>query len=87
MKRKGDRSPATRPTRKAAAGYEEAFRALCQNAIDEYAAGIDAETDEYLRVNLAIPGARRGVPHWRRWLIDRRVISELDYWARTGQAF
>lgn len=65
--------------------YEQAFRALCQNAIDEYAAGIDYETDEYLRVNRAIPEARRGVPQWRRILIDRRVIGELDYWALTGQ--
>lgn len=65
--------------------YEQAFRALCQNAIDEYAAGIDEETGEYLRVNLAVYEARRGVSLWRRVLIDRRVIRELDYWARTGQ--
>lgn len=71
----------------AAERYEQRFRALCQNYIDEYAAGIDYETDEYLRVNRAIPEARRGVSWWRRILIDRRVIRELDYWARTGQAF
>lgn len=76
------------PSRKVAAErYEQAFRALCQNAIDEYAADVTEETDEYLRVNRAVGPARRGVPWWRRWLIDRRVIRELDYWALTGQAF
>jgi hypothetical protein len=70
----------------AAERYGQAFRALCQNAIDEYAAMLDTETDEYLRVNLAVIDAEHGVSWVRRWLIDRRVIRELDYWARTGQA-
>jgi hypothetical protein len=85
MNRNDNHPRRTSHRRAAIERYEEAFRALCQNAIDEYAAGTDVETDEYLRVNLAVTGARRGVPWHRRWLADRRVIRELDYWARTGQ--
>ena len=73
-----------RRTSLAAERYEQAFRALCQNSIEEYAAGIHYETDEYLRVNDAIYEAERGVPWWRRILIDRRVIRKLDYWNHTG---
>lgn len=76
-----------RTRRAAIERYERAFRALCQNAIDEYAAGIETETSEYNRVNSAAADAKYGVPRWRRWLINRRVIRELDYWVRTGQAF
>jgi hypothetical protein len=70
----------------AAERYAEAFRALCRNSIAEYAAGVIGETDEYLRVNRAMASARaeRGVPWWRRWLIERRILRELDYWKHTG---
>jgi hypothetical protein len=66
--------------------YAEAFRAMCLNGIDEYAAGITDETGEYLRLNRAMGEAREqlGVPWWRRWLIERRILRELDYWNRTG---
>ncbi len=94
MKRKGDRSPATRPTltdrlagRAAAERYAKARRALDTNAIEDYAAGIDYETPEFLRLNRAVFDAERGVPWWRRALIDRRILRELDYWNRMRGAF
>jgi hypothetical protein len=65
--------------------YTAAERALCENAITEYAAGIDDETPEFGRVNREVHAAKRDVPAWRRALIDRRIIRDLDYWTRTGQ--
>lgn len=35
--------------RERAERYEQAERALCENSMAEYAAGITEETDEYLR--------------------------------------
>jgi hypothetical protein len=64
--------------------YMKARRALDENAIRDYHAGIDWETPEFLRLNRAVFEAGRGVPWWRRWLIDRRVERELDYWNRMG---
>lgn len=75
----------TRRTSPAADRYEQAFRALCRNAINEYGARIDVETAEYLRINREVAVAREGVSLWRRILTDRRVIRQLDYWVRTGQ--
>jgi hypothetical protein len=65
--------------------YTAAERAQCENAIRDYAAGIDYETPEYHRINDETAAAARDVPWWRRALIDRRIIRELDYWNRTGQ--
>lgn len=62
--------------------YEQAFRALCENSIEEYAARVTEETPGFLRANRAVHEAERGVSWWRRWLIDRRVLRELDYWKR-----
>lgn len=64
--------------------YRRAFRALCENSIAEYAAGTIGETPEYLAANDEVAEAKRYVPWWRRALIDRRIIRELDYWTRTG---
>jgi hypothetical protein len=46
----------------------------------EYAAGIDHETPEFLRLNRDVWEAEPGVARWRRWLITRRVLRELGYW-------
>lgn len=67
----------------AAAGYERAFRALCENAIEEYDAGVTEETPGSTRLNSAVIDAKRRVPRWRRWFVQRRVVRELDYWNRT----
>jgi hypothetical protein len=64
--------------------YARARRALCLNSIADYAAGVVWETDEFLRFNRAVAEAERGVPWWRRWWIDRRILRELDYWNRMG---
>jgi hypothetical protein len=64
----------------AAGRYAAARRALSEHAIASYAAGICYETPEFLRLNQAVIDAERGVPWWRIWLIDRRVLRELNYW-------
>lgn len=73
----------TSHTSPAAERYEQALRALCQNGIEQYEAGITGEAPSGL--NSAVAETRAAVPLWRRILIDRRVIRQLDYWARTGQ--
>lgn len=71
--------------RKAAAErYAAARRALCESNIADVAAGIDEETPEFLRLNHEVIVAERGVPWWRRELIDLRILRELDYWRRMG---
>lgn len=67
----------------AVAGYAQALRALCENSIEEYAAGVTGETAESTRLNSAVIDAKRGVPPVARWLVQRRVVRELDYWNRT----
>jgi hypothetical protein len=37
---------------------------------------------EFLRLNREVAEAERGVSWWRRWLISRRILRELDYWNR-----
>jgi hypothetical protein len=68
----------------AAERFARAFRALCQNCIEEYAAGVTGETPESGPLNDAVIDAKRDVPRWRRALISRRILRELDYWNRTG---
>jgi hypothetical protein len=60
--------------------YAQARRALNESGLEEHAAGIDWETPEFLRLNHAVIEAERDVPWWQRWLIDRRILHELDYW-------
>jgi hypothetical protein len=67
--------------------YARAFRAMCQNYIEECAAGVTGETPESGPLNDAVLDAKRGVPRWRRVLISRRILRELDYWDRTGGAW
>lgn len=62
--------------------YEQARRALDQNALDEHADGVTGETPEFLRLNAEVARLEKTVSWWRRWLIDRRVLRELDYWER-----
>jgi hypothetical protein len=66
----------------AAGRYARAFRALCQNAIEEYDAGTTGETPESGPLNDAVIGTKRSVPRWRRALISRPILRELDYWNR-----
>jgi hypothetical protein len=66
--------------------YAAARRALDVNAIEEYAAGIRHETPEFLRLNRAVAEAEHGGSWWRRALIDRRILRELNYWERMGGA-
>jgi hypothetical protein len=80
---KGDTPPATRPDKRRR--YAAAYRAMCENSIAEYAAGIGYETPESGTLNRAVLETGRGVPAWRRARIARRIIAELDYWNRTGQ--
>lgn len=69
--------------------FARAERALCENGIAEYAEGIDYETPEFLAANREAYEARRAVPRWL-WLavslVEWHVITDLDYWRRTGQA-
>lgn len=62
--------------------YARTHRALDENSIREYAAGVEGETAEFLRLNDEAYEAARGVPQWLQWLIDRRITRELDYWPR-----
>lgn len=74
---------ATRQERRAAVErYAEARRALDENSIAEYMAGIDYETGTFRRLNRDVWEAEPGVPWWHRWLIDHRILRELDYWQR-----
>lgn len=73
--------------RAAAERYERARRALDENAIAEWEARVEDETPEYLRLNHEVAEAERGVVMWRRWLIDARILRELDYWKRMDGAF
>lgn len=65
--------------------YAGVMRALCLNAIAEYAAGVDSETPEFRQINRAVAMAERRVPAWHRAIIDRRILRELDYWRRIGE--
>jgi hypothetical protein len=65
--------------------YTNARRALCENSIADYTAGIGYETPEFLRLNRAVSEAEAAVPWWRRWLIDRRILRELGYWERMRE--
>ncbi len=65
--------------------YTQARRALDLNSITDYDAGINEETPEFLRLNREVIEAERGVSWWRRALIDRRILRELDYWARMDE--
>lgn len=50
----------------ALACYKDAMAALHDNQRAEQAAGIDCETDEYLRLNRDANEAAKRVPWWRR---------------------
>jgi hypothetical protein len=65
--------------------YMTAHEALWRNSAAEHEAGIDYETPEYHRLNRDVWAAEDGVPWWRQWLIDRRILRELDYWRRIGE--
>lgn len=65
--------------------YARASRALAVNSIEDYAAGIDYETPEFLRLNHGVIEAEREISWWRRALIDRRILRELDYWNRMRE--
>jgi hypothetical protein len=65
------------------ARYAQARRELAEHSIAAHEAGTRGEAPGAL--NDAVIEARRGVPRWRRMLIDRRVLRELDYWNRTGE--
>ncbi len=69
-------------TRAAIERYTRARRALAENSIEEYAAGVDRETPEFLRLNREVFAAEQEVGWWRRVLIDRRVLRDLRYWDR-----
>jgi hypothetical protein len=57
---------------------------MCELSMKEYAAGVIGETTESGPLNDAVIDAERGVPAWRRWLVQRRIVRELDYWNHTG---
>jgi hypothetical protein len=71
--------------REARVRYAAARRALDENSFAEYAAGVDYETPEFLRLNHEVAEAEPGISPWRRWLIDARISRDLDYWHRMRQ--
>lgn len=78
------RTAANAPLRKSPAErYEAAFRAMCEDSIERNQAESDEEPPSHL--NNAVLETERDVPRWRRALIDRRVLRELDYWNRSGE--
>ena len=60
--------------------YSRARRDLTVNDMDEYAAGVDRETPEFLRLNRAVADAEAGVPRWVQEVIDRWVLWRVGYW-------
>jgi hypothetical protein len=64
--------------------YAHARRALCENTIEEYEAGVAWETPEYLRLNDAVAAAKNGVPGWAMALTDRVILRQLRYWRHVG---
>jgi hypothetical protein len=60
---------AKRERKAAIARYAEAVRALCENSIAEYMAGIDWETPRFLELNAVVAVAEAFVPAWRQRLI------------------
>ena len=75
--------PASVPPVNPARWYAQAFRALCVTDIRDYRAGVKGESETFLLVSRAVAKARRGVPWWRRWLIEQRILWELDYFRQT----
>lgn len=63
-----------------AARYGRARLDLTVNDMHEYAAGVDRETPEFLRLNRAVAAAEAGVPRWLQELIDRWVLWRVGYW-------
>lgn len=83
-------APASRSPLAVLRRYAAAERALCEDAIASYAdhvAGGDGwETPSRMHRESYDAGA--AVPWWLRpaaAVISRHIISELDYWRRTGQ--
>jgi hypothetical protein len=64
--------------------YTRARRALCENSIEEYEAGVAWETPDYLRLNDAVAEAKHGVPAWVRALADWIILRRLQYWQHVG---
>jgi hypothetical protein len=64
--------------------YLTAHEALWRSSADEFAAGIDWETDDFLRLNRAAEAAAEGMPRWRQRVLDRRLVRKLK---REGFGF
>lgn len=64
--------------------YTRARRALCENTIEEYEAGVAWETPEYLRLNDTVAQAKNGAPAWARTLTDWVILRRLRYWQHVG---
>ena len=60
--------------------YARARRDLTVNDMCEYAAGVDRETPEFLRLNRAVADAEAGVPWLVQEAIDRWVLWRTGYW-------
>ena len=65
--------------------YTAARRALDENSLAEYAAGVTGETPDFLAANREAHEAGRALSAWRRRRIAARVARELDYWSRMRQ--
>ena len=69
--------------------YARAERANAEICIAEHAAGVTDETPGWLAANRELGDALDAVPWWLGWLtgiISQRIIRQLDYYRRTGQA-
>lgn len=68
--------------------YAAAHRALWSIDIRDYEAGLLEETPEFAAANSEACDAHDALPRWLEpaaMIIDRRIIRDLDYFARTGQ--
>jgi hypothetical protein len=66
-----------------------ATRALDENSLAEYAAGVEGETGVFLWLNNEVHETEAKLP-WAlrpviRWFIDRKIIRELGYWDRMDE--
>jgi len=66
------------------ARYLTAHEALWRSTADEFAAGIEDETPEFLRLNRAAHEAAEGLPRWRQLALNRRLVRKLQ---REGFGF
>ena len=66
--------------------YVRTLRAWCEYNIARYAEGADWLTPEWHRLDDDVTEAARGLSRRRMLNAEQRVLRQLDYLYRTGQA-